>query len=250
MHLVGITGPIGHGKTSFAKALQSQVLNSRHFESGDLIVETVEAWRQAVPQTPPPGDLKAINEWLATLVPVIAQKFSLKTTAAQLAISQTELRIHPEMFQKLTAFLTLAQQQPELQSTPISEANKAQFRPLLQWLGGYLVTKVSKGIWYEELVNRSLQAQLDGIELCVIGGLRFINDAAVLRAASAVIVGIQRPGQTDLDTSDPTEAQRRQIQVDTTVLNNGSLAQLSGVAAEFYQDLSANRLKKIYQAQA
>jgi hypothetical protein len=152
-------------------------------------------------------------------------------------------------------------QNPELAEQAITAENKDHYRPILQWLGGYAVKKVSPTVWYDEIVRRIQAAQHGGAELSVVGGVRFPADAEVLRTTGATIVDILRPdvpaadihkqsahyiGSTNL--TDPTERYRSRITYDTRILNNGTVEDLQALAPTFLNDLRSDNVRSLYIA--
>lgn len=244
MIIVGITGPIGHGKTSFAHALQACEPHAVHYESAQIVGGLAQAWLATRAQLPAPDDIEAINEWLRELCPLLNKDFGVSCTFPQIKIDQADINQRPESYQKLFDFLA----QPPTDNPVVSEETKEYYRPLMQWIGGYFLTKVDFGLWYKKILTLVQKDEADGVDLAVIGGLRFPEDAAILKAAGAVIAKIERPGLGEPDMTDPTERQRQSILVDTTVLNNGSLADLETCAQRLYQDIKSGQLKLEYSA--
>ncbi len=244
MIIVGITGPIGHGKTSFAHALQACEPQAVHYESAQVVGGLAQAWLATRPQLPTPDDIAGINEWLQELCPLINKDFGVSCTFLQIKIDPNDVRLRPESYQKLFDFLA----QPPTTQTVVSEETKEYYRPLMQWIGGYFLTKVDFGLWYKKILSMVQKDEANGIDLAVIGGLRFPEDAAILKQAGAVIAKIERPGQDEPDVTDPTERQRQSIPADTTILNNGSLADLETCAQTFYADVKQGQIKTEYSA--
>lgn len=248
MYIVGITGPIGHGKTTFAMTLDKLEPASRHFESWHVVAQVAEAWQAQLTTIPSPQDLDAINQWLHQLAPLVENYLHIPCTFDQLRITAEAVSSQPIMYDKLFTHLTTLSSQPELAHEPITEANKEVFRPLLQWLGGYLLAKVDSEIWYKEIVCQIRDAQARGATLCTVGGVRFLRDAAVLAQAGGVIVKIYRPDLQVADLKDPTERERDHIKTDSTIVNNGNLEELAKAAQHFYQDLVSKQLQPEYRA--
>ena len=244
MYIVGITGAIDHGKTTFGQALQKLEPKSVHYESAEVIAALAQMWLAMAPELPNAQDIPAINQWLQQLVPVLNRDFGVNCTFLQIKITNDEVAQRPDNYQKLFDFLA----QPKADFSTITEANKTYFRPLLQWMGGYFVAKLDFGIWYKQILLRIQKDQAAGIDLATVGGLRYPEDAAILKSAGATIVGINRPGHAEADIDDPTERERQSIPVDTTIINNGTLEQLEACAAHFYNDLQHNQLQVTYQA--
>jgi hypothetical protein len=245
MIIVGLTGGIGHGKTTFANYLGHHATNYQHWESSGLISEVANDLRAVTVLHPSPGDIAAINSWLTPLPDILRKRVRKTSTLAQLALTQTKLTKTPEKYTKLQEYLELIQKQPGLAHVPITSDNKAQFRALQQWLGGYLVAELG-GIWYEELLAR-INA-VSGLELATIGGVRFPSDAATIRDAGGSIIVVERPQTGEQDSSDLTERDRRAIIPDTIVHNDGSLLQLQRCANQVFNDLKKQHLVSDHRA--
>lgn len=248
MLFVGITGPIGHGKTTFAEALLSLRQPSLHLESNMPIIEVANAWQAALPVAFDPHDITALNEWVRELPAILQDLFGVTCTFEQIEIHTEEAMASPVEYQKLLRHAELLADKPELASVLINNDNKEQYRPLLQWLGGYLPTRLSPSIWYDEVVRRAQAFANKGGELCVSGGIRYPVDAEVWRKAGGKIIKVYRPGKLESDLLDPTERQRESIVPNTTVVNDGTIADLHHVAVSLLQDIEQNHLRSEYQA--
>jgi hypothetical protein len=244
MVIIGITGPICHGKTSFGKALQKLEPRSVHYESFQVIASLASTWLNMSPQLPKPNDIAAINDWLQKLVPVLNQEFGVNATFLDVKIDEAATRSRPDQYQKLFEFLA----QEPTQETAITEENKEYFRPLMQWMGAYFVAKIDFGIWYKKILRQIKIDETKGASLATVGGLRFPQDAVILKEAGATIVLIERPNAPTPDEDDPTERQRRDIMTDTSIVNNGNLLDLEACAQRFYSDLKQGQLKPSYSA--
>lgn len=246
MIILGMTGPIGHGKTTFADALTAMEPSTVHFESSLIIAEVANALQAALTDIPDPYNVERLNNWLRALPAILLEIVHVRCTFEQIKLDQTAMEEHPIEFQKLILHVENLQRKPELMGQQISKENKESYRPLLQWLGGYLVQRIDSGIWYNEIVRRIRQAAAAGCQLCIVGGLRYPTDAAILRGAGAMIVKVYRPGHLQSDMLDPTERERQNIQVDCTIMSNGSVADVKKFAETFYNDLKANKLQSLY----
>jgi hypothetical protein len=243
MVIVGLTGIIGSGKTTFADFLAEQFERAGHRESWQLIAEVAEALRSN--PHPDPDSIEAVNRWLEPL-PGIVQKTCCKHVSFDdLKLNRAVKRASPE-YVKLFRYLELVQAQPELAAGPITEGRKEDLRNILQWLGGYLAAKCGGDIWYGEIIRR-IQAEPE-LELATIGGVRFLADAACIKDAGGVVIAIERAGWASRDTADPTERERTRIKVDTTVYNDGSLEQLRRCAQKVASDIKRQALPAEYRA--
>ena len=248
MTIIGITGGIGHGKSSLAEAFREIEPRSIHLETFAVISEVIEAWQARSDAVPNPHKLDAVNNWIQELPDVLRDIVHEIPAKESLRFDEEDIARQPELYDKLFSYLQTAKKNPSLFHTRITEANKAEFRPLLQWLGGYLVLRVDKGIWYQELIRRSQTAAADGTELSIISGVRFPTDAQIIRDHGGYIVLIKRPLVGDQFVSDPTERERSKINPDTTILNNAGLTELEAVARRVYTDISLGRLQNRYAA--
>jgi len=246
MILLGITGAIGHGKSTFAQALQNAEPDSIHLESHHLIAEVIDKWHTKLTKPIKAGDYDSLNKWLVTLVPII--KEVTHQTTKSITITRDVIAADPIEYQKLLEHLDRLVKEPALAQQKITDSNKADYRPILQWVGGYFVTQVYPGIWFEELVRRAQAAGQKGTSLAIISAIRFPSDARIIQAAGGSIIQIIRPELEEKDLTDPTERERKQIQVDITVSNNGSLKNLEAVAKKVLNDIRKRTVQTSYAA--
>lgn len=246
MIILGMTGPIGHGKSTFASALKELEPSSAHLESSLIIAEVANDLHAALGAIPDPYDIDSLNNWLRSLPAILLQRVNTRTTYERIRLDPGEVEQHPVEYQKLIMHVENLQRQPDLAKHTITRENKENYRPLLQWLGGYLVQKVDKSIWYNEIVRRVYKAQSRGCKLCIVGGLRYPSDAAILRQAGAIIVKVYRPAHLQNDMLDPTERERENILADCTIASDGTVEDAKACAARILQDIREGRLQKNY----
>lgn len=248
--IVGITGTIGSGKSTFARLLCDIEPNNATYESGELIAEVAEDFNRALSGElafeTTTDNVELANQALIWFIESISEKLHLELTWNQLAITNHQLAARPELFEKLLAYIDTAKSDPGILDQRITAENKTTYRPLLQWLGGYLVAKVSNTIWYDEIFRRISQRDTDK-KLVIIGGLRYPSDALRVRENGGVVLGIERANH-DADTTDVTESARSEITPDAVIRNNGSLQQLEALATEVVNDLIIGKLKPEYIA--
>lgn len=248
--LLGITGAIGSGKTTFASCLAAQEPNHAVYETYHLIAEVAQAFNQTLKaelmfQTGG-NDIQLANQVLIWLPNALSESVKCHVAWDQLAITKHDILARPELYNKLFVYLDAVKHRPVLASQPITDTNKTVYRPLLQWIGGYMVAKISKTVWYDELCRRIREHDANK-KLVVINGVRYPSDAEVVRLHGGHIIQIERSGFTN-NNKDITEAQRSTIVADTVIRNNGPIETLVSVAQEVLQDVNRNKIKKRYSA--
>ncbi|SRR6266567_1367634 len=248
MVIIGITGAIGHGKSTLAREFGQVEPLSRHMESFEIVAEVADRWHLHTAILPNPHKLEEVNLWLQMLPVILEEVVHERVEPRSLYFGMEDVTAQPELYEKLFTHIENLKQHPELLQNHINEFNKAAYRPILQWLGGYLVLKVDPGIWYKELMRRAEQANLEGMALCTIGGLRYPTDAEIVRASGGYILAIHRPMLGEQDAADLTERQRSKIRPDVTILNNASVVELQKVAWHVYDDIMLGKLKTNYAA--
>ncbi|MEI7522367.1 MAG: hypothetical protein WCJ86_02765 [Candidatus Saccharibacteria bacterium] len=247
MIIIGMTGPISHGKTTFADAIEKIEPSTIHFESSLIIAEVINALHASTDKIPSPYDVDSINEWLKPLPSILLEVLGVKCNIEQIRISQSDADKHPIEYDKLMLHIEGLQRDPSLISKAIDSDNKESFRAILQWVGGYLVKKVSSDIWYDEIIKRAHKAEQDGFNVCIIGGLRFPSDAKIVHQAGGIIIKVYRPDHLQYDILDPTERERDNIACDSTIMSNGTIEDMNLCAVQVLDDIKNEKLEKIYQ---
>lgn len=248
MIIIGITGAIGHGKTSLAKAFLRQVTPSAHTESSILIGKVADELNKLYPTfLPKPNDPGSINPWLASLPDILKRVTNFPRDISPVRLGTGPVVVADADFQKLHEYLALVEQNHALITEQVTQENKDTYRPLLQWLGAYVTKHISPTLWYDELIRQARTAEADGCKLFVIGGVRFPSDGQVIHQAGGYVVSVERPNYAQKDTGDATEAFRSMVPVDTTVINDGALGALDHAVFTIWQDIQNNNLQSRYQ---
>ncbi len=247
MILLGMTGPISHGKTTFANALMELEPHTIHLESSLVIARVANAMHASLRELPDPYDVESLNSWLHALPGILSETVHAECTFEQIRLDPASIEQHPIEYQKLIMHVENLHRNPELAQQGITLENKETYRPFLQWLGGYLIKKVDPGIWFREVTRMVYDSATTGCKLCIVGGLRFPSDAAAIRHAGGIIIKVYRPGHLQNDMLDPTERERDNINVDCTVMSNGTVDDVKRCAKQILEDIKNNRLQVLYQ---
>jgi len=248
--LIGITGAIGSGKSTVAELLGQLVQNHAHYETSGPIIEVANRFNQLLEaelnSEMTDENTKLVNQVLIWMPDVVSEHLHCEVTWTQLALNPKDMHAHPELYEKLLLYMSNARANRKLPEQTITAENKNSYRELLQWLGGYLVAKIGPTVWLDEVFRRiDLHEQFR--ELVIVSGVRYLSDAAVVRSHSGHILHVSRPGK-GIPGSDVTEVERTKIDVDITVVNNGSLGQLQRVLENVWNDIAAGNTKKEYKA--
>ena len=254
MILLGITGAIGHGKTSLVNAMQRAEPRMQSGESSLVISEVANHLNSSLrilPAIPTSRQPELVKSWLDSALPEALRSVTpIPFAASPLEIGLDDIPEHPELYEKLWLYLDELKGNPDAAEITITPENKDNYRPFLQWIGGYVTTKLDSSLWYAELVRRASVAEAADCPLYIIGGIRLAQDADALQAAGGIIIDIIRPELQVQDLDDTTERTRGDILVNSEVINNGTLADLDPLAERLIEDLRQEQLKPGYQAKA
>lgn len=237
MVIVGLTGNIGSGKTTFGSYLGEASGSHEHGESSDVIIEVANAWRTV--SHPISQELMAVNDWLAQIKPILKHLARAEVDSEHLTLSTKKLAEKADHFDKLLEYLNQVQNGQLHASELIESSNKDIYRPLLQWIGGYFAKVIDGELWFKELLRRYGKSE---IELLTLGGVRFPADANCIKKAGGYIVKIERPSIEELDPGDLTEREKSLIEPDIIVQNDGSLDDLKQAAANLWEALKKEQL--------
>ncbi len=247
MILLGMTGPISHGKTTFANAIMELEPHTIHLESSLVIARVANALHASLRQIPDAHSIDSLNQWMHALPPILQETVHAECTFEQIKLDPEIMKQHPIEYQKLVMHVENLHRDPGLAKQTITKENKETSRPLLQWLGGYLVKHVDSQIWFKEIIRMVHDATTTGCEICIVGGLRYPSDAASLREANGLIIKVYRPGHLQTDMLDPTERERDNIKADCTIMSNGTVEDVKRCANQILIDIKNNKLEVLYQ---
>lgn len=245
--IIGLTGDIHSGKSTFAKELYNINPEAHaYYETGGYVIKVADAFNIEYGRTEG-SYIERVNRTLQELDYKDLFKATAILRTPQLDLADIEA--HPDDFAELLSeYLPAVDANPHLLEKPIATGSKEDYRKLLQWLGNYFATRVNKHIWFKEIFKDVEQDDKDK-ELIITAALRKLADEISVRSngtgTPGRIVGIIRPGHTS-DRTSPSEIERLGIKPDVIINNSGTAKQLGQLARIFYEDLRAGQLKKVY----
>lgn len=255
MILVGICGPIGSGKTTFAGLLtQVDPDHSLHLETSGVVTElantfNTELHKRLATLLTEPSLVPLSNELIAMLLPQLSNMAGKSISLDMVEITAEDFTAHPDWYEKLFVYLQQAKSDPAILDVEITITNKNNYRPLLQWIGGYFLYKLNNRLlWYEELLRRA-KSTGPNMQIIAMTAPRQPAEAEFIQQAGGKVFKIERPGLVS-DASDVTERHVAEIIPDTTITNDGSLTDLQSLAGKVHDDLLQDTLKPSYDARS
>lgn len=252
MKIVGICGDIGSGKSTFAELLTSiDPGRSVHLETSQVIVELADTFNAALGHVDRDKRASADNlalsrEPIRALLPIVSRMAGRTLANEALDIEPADKTQNYQWYEKLDLYIDIARRSPTLLDQPITAENKSAYRPLLQWIGGYVLYKLENNLlWYEELLRRIALAGPD-VQLAALTAPRQPAEADYIRQWGGSIVKLERPALS-ADKTDVTERLASAIVPDAEILNNGTVDDLARIARQVREDLFANHLSSSYQ---
>jgi hypothetical protein len=244
--IVGLGGEMHAGKSTLAGAFAKIEPETFHIESWHPIGEIADKFHEQMPIPPEKNNLGWMNKWLKVLPVIVKEVVHVDCTYEQLQFTQDDVDHSPSDYEKFFQHSVNLVNNPELAQQKITEDNKPQYRPILQWLGGHLVARVKPTIWYDEIFDRIYTAQRSGAEHATIGGVRYKSDFDSVHNEAGKVIKVIRPDMPTKDSNDPTERERNSWKPDIKVFNTGDVDDLINLAPEIWEDLKSNNYKSVY----
>jgi hypothetical protein len=250
MHIVGISGPIESGKTTFAELLvAADPEHSAHLESSTIVMELCNEFNAALAAFPMLADpVITTNRSLGLLLPTLSRYNGKPLQLAQIAIHQDDIKQNPIWYEKLYQYFDLASNNPDLITRTITPANKLLYRTLMQWIGGYFLYRLDDSVmWYRELGDR-ISKLSRSVNFVALTAPRQPAEADYVHAKfDGLVIMMKRP-HVDTDTHETTERRVNQINPDITIINNGKLADLQIIANMVAEDIKNGAHQNVYTA--
>ncbi len=256
MIVAGLTGGMGQGKSTVGEILRglAGVDYKADLETSYIISEVANAWMETWPRplALKPGEqmVELANELISNLPPILERLTSKTPVAAKLLIDASDpqsLELHKRLLKYLDQWILLSEAELAVElPTPIRAENKGLHRSLLFWLGGVMIELVSPTIWCDQLDRRIKQLEERGYKLVSVGGIRYPQDAAMIRSNGGMVLKVERPHAHH--GSDVTETAMKDIHPDTVLFNDGTLEQLTAAVERLWQDLQAGKPQAEYKS--
>lgn len=251
MKVVGICGGIHHGKSTLAEFLtEIDPERSLHLETSLVITDIANPFNAAL--RPFSGSIdnehvvSITNSVLAAITPDMQRAANLDIDAKSLAIDESDIAAHPEWYERLYQYMRQVRHDATLLEHEINPVNNDAYRPLMQWLGGYILYRLGdNNVWYRELFRRARAAK--DISLVAMTAPRQPAEAEYVQAQEGQVLKIFNPSIVS-DTSDVTESGVAAIKPDAEVINNGSIDDLQQLARTIRRDVLASNLQPRYVA--
>src|SRR3990167_6214128 len=112
MILFGITGAIGHGKTSLADCFATIEPKTLHLESSSIIIEIADGMHSSLTAAPS-TDIASINQWLNELPRLVKEHANVVITPEELHLP-AEINIYDAEYIKLFTHIAALQRNPSL----------------------------------------------------------------------------------------------------------------------------------------
>ncbi len=246
MIITGFGGEIGAGKSTLAHEIERLEPETFLIESWHPIGEVADAFHEHMPAQTGKNEIAWLNRWLKVLPTILSEVVGTESTYSQLRFTQSDVDEDFPKFEKLLLHASNLLKDPDLAMQKITEDNKKTYRPILQWLGGYMVSEVAPTIWYDEIGRRVDAAKQRGAPLAIINGVRYASDFKSVHAIGGVVGRLVRPDLPVKDGNDPTERERNSWRPDFTIINNNEVTDLLDLAPIILEDLKSDSIKPTY----
>jgi hypothetical protein len=168
MNILGITGFQHHGKSlliELIKQADSTVLSN---DTSLLISQVANHLNPSLRQHfsgQLPDDRAAVLTWAnSAVIPILRASLHVTFDETALRFSPSDLAEHPERFETLWRYLVTIKENPGLLDAQITPDNKETYRPLLQWIGGFVTASTGVSLWYQEMVAQARAAEHKHLE--------------------------------------------------------------------------------------
>jgi len=248
MRYIPVTGDIQAGKSTFADTIETLHGSAIHIETFEIIAEVATQFNKSFhPEHGTP--VERINHWLGQMPGVLKKVLDIDVNYGDITISQKHIEAEPAAYVKMFGFLSLLDSKTNIARQKITSDNKEKYRPELQWIGGHLVSRVDKNIWFKEVVRRAEAEESRGVDLCITTAVKYKSDELYMRTfEGTVIPKIVRAELPTRDATDPTERESSLVTPDTILYNNGDLAQYKNSIEQFYKDYIDGTVQSAYVA--
>ena len=251
-HIVAMAGPIGCGKSTLAEFIaQVDPTHSAHLETSRIVTDIADQFNQTLAinrglsGADEQGLIDAANQALDSLLTMLSTMAERRIQSADVWITSSALASDRSSYAKLFQYFDAVKAEPSLLSSTIVPETKADYRPLLQWLGGYLLQHIDPLLWYKELFRRISELPVE-ISVIALTAPRQPAEAEYVQSHGGKVVLINRPG-TNIDGDELTERRVAEIKADCSLANDGTLEQLQACAKQVRADLIQSKLHTQYQ---
>src|SRR5258708_35403396 len=105
MIVIGMTGPIGHGKSTFADSILQIETTAKRLESSMVVAEVANSLHASTSTIPEKDNIDAINVWLRPLPSILLETVHTKASFDQIQLKLDDIQSHPIEYEKLMLHL-------------------------------------------------------------------------------------------------------------------------------------------------
>lgn len=220
--IIGFGGSRESGKTTAANILVEITSPETHvhYEFSEPIMEVGQRWLDgAKDYARLENEIYHVSQLQAGLNAVLGE------TEARLT-SSILARLDDAYIEQLRAGLINRQ---------LTLENKAQHRPLLEWLGRTALDLVSPTVWSDIVAGKARKAQAENVDLITIGGVRTTADFSTVKSLGGAIVRLHRGFS---DGQSMSEYQINDWSADYDITNSGTIENLRLKVADIWKNES------------